>query len=242
MNNFCRLLHGRIERKFHLQTEIKSLQWRLLQSGTEDEIQEEVEAKKAEIANIDAQISALVQRILRAPLCLLSLPDDSRLFLQRLSKAKEMLEELDVKSVPRNPDSVNGHVTEIERADELLKLDRQARPADWALVWLFRADVLHRQKKYTEALAALEQADTLLPEEETIDTAVMQLIRGNIWQNLGGGRFEGPSAWGDAARLLGRLHRLEAEKGNRVRGEVYRLLQSQLQREIETLRVWHKEG
>ncbi|RME49268.1 MAG: hypothetical protein D6796_05190, partial [Caldilineae bacterium] len=198
MSQLCSLLHGRIERKFQLQAEIENLQWSLLQPGAKEEIQQEIKAKKEEIEKIEAQISALVERILRAPLCLLSLPDDSRPFLQRLGKAKAMLDELDVKAAASNPDSVDGIITEIERADELLKLDRQVRPADRALVGLFQADVLHRKKQYQDALKALEQAHRFLPEKEGIHGVVIRLMQGHIWQKRGGKQFEIPNAWGDA--------------------------------------------
>ena len=244
MGTLCDNLLKLITQKFDQRRNIKDVEWNLIryynnnvlekasENSTLVKLDQEIQQQKTEIEDLEVQINQVAYQILNSPLCLLSIPNVSKPYLRRLARARTILEEMEEGQSEFERGGVDTAWMEVQRALELLKLDR-------ALAWLFQAVVLARQHHYEEARQSVEQSFEYFSEQDQTRRMVARLIQGNIYSASSTGRiFEGQNAYSDALWRLEKLSIQEAERGNQLKAELYRVLKEQLQQKLAKPREW----
>ncbi len=253
MKMLCDKLIDLINENFECQTAIKNLEWSILHYGSDDftiasqkksdipliELQQESDQTQAKISSIERHINELVQQILESPLCLIPIPKSHQPFLQRLERARSILEEMEQVNPRARNQVVDLAQIEVHRALELLKLNQSRHIYDQALAWLFQAEVSEKRGDYEDAQIWTEKAFEYFSEGDEYCRLVVRLIQGNIYNTSSTGRiFEGQNAYSDALWRLEKLSMQEAERGNQLKAELYRVLKEQLQQKLGKPREW----
>ena len=257
MTVLCDTLLNLLNKKFAGQATLEDYEWKLLHQREEipdeDEaaensegdssvvaqIRQAIKQKQQEIESLESEITDVARRVLQSPLCLIPVPQEHSPFLQCLERAKINLEDLE-SGRPEHVHSITSAAwNEIERATELLKLGQGGSLADQALVLLFRAGVSAKQGNHEYAQKCANEAFRYFPDEDQPHRLAVRLLQGNIYSTSTTGRvFEGANAYDAAIRRLERLQRVETERGNRGKAELYRVLKEQLQQSLSKSRLW----
>ncbi len=250
MDSNCEKLLGLIKKKFDHQTKLKDYQWRLLHSREETAVAspdnaattsvniiEQIEQLEARLAALEGEIKKLTEKILQSPLCLIPLPHSNSPLLQYLFKARSMLDEIDDGISRIGSGSVDGILTQIDRAKEFLALPGGYSTLHNGLVLLFEAVVLSKNGAEEDALEQTKRARRFLPASDKPYRMVACLIQGNI-ASVSDRRFGGEQAYSEVVRELKKLYKAECERGNPCKAELYRMLKERLWQELERLRSW----
>jgi hypothetical protein len=176
------------------------------------------------------EISASAKDVLQFPLCLIPIPQSSKLFAQRLESARSKLE---------------GGAA--EEAWEMLELaikslgDKEYQ--HFGLTRLFGAGVLEKLGDYEKTTTLADKAYIHLSSEENLSRMVAMLIQGNNHVNNGrskrGSVEEARDAYFDAIDLLDKLEETELKQGNR---ELYTVLKDRLRQNVDELLTKHSSG
>lgn len=236
MNRSYHVLVDKIREKLDYKKSLSDLEWCLLRSPDDRQLQEIIRQQKLEYDDLDRQVIEEIQKVFIIPLLLIAMPRSRRPYLQRLNKAGLMINELVAN--PENKE-VRGILNEIKRANDLLKLDSAAVQFDWALVYLFIGTALQIKGDYSAALDFVNKAANNISERENFCLVITRLLQAKIYsENVSGRMIEGQNAYEDAAVRLEKLQQIEAEQGNRARAELFRLLKERVEKELDQSRVW----
>jgi hypothetical protein len=178
------------------------------------------------------QISALAKKALQFPLCLVSMPQSSELFVRRLEGTRSKLED-----------------SATDEASKMLELAIQSLGvAEFryvGLTRLFRAGVWEKLGDYEKTKEWADKAYKCFPSEDHLPRMVAMLIQGNNHINNGRNAKrsidEARDAYGEAIWRLEELEK-EAEPGKQDEAELYRVLKDSLRQHADEILTQYPGG